>query len=84
VEDSVLYFERGEDEYGVAHFVFGNGFGELVGNHSGDQFTYDLFEKIWRYDSLSIADITEVFGIGRQTLSDLISAYKKVNGGEEE
>jgi transposase len=55
-----------------------------VGNHSGDQFTYDLFEKIWRYDSLSIADITEVFGIGRQTLSDLISAYKKVNGGEEE
>ena len=84
VEDSVLYFERGEDEYGSAHFVFGNSFGELVGNHSGDQFTYDLFEKIWRYDSLSIADITEVFGIGRQTLSDLISAYKRVNGGEEE
>jgi len=83
VEESVLYFERGEDEYGSALFIFGNGFGELVGNHSGDQFTYDLFYRI-DYSSLSIADITEVFGIGRQTLSDLISAYKKVNGGEEE
>ena len=82
VEDSVLYFERGEDEYGSALFIFGNGFGELVGNHSGDQFTYDLFDLI-DYTSLSIADITEVFGIGRQTLSDLISAYKKVNGEEE-
>ena len=83
VEYSVLYFERGEDEYGSALFIFGNGFGELVGNHSGDQFTYDLFDLI-DYTSLSITDITEVFGIGRQTLSDLISAYKKVNGGEEE
>jgi hypothetical protein len=82
VEDSVLYFERGEDEYGSALFIFGNGFGELVGNHSGDQFTYDLFDLI-DYTSLSITDITEVFGIGRQTLSDLISAYKKVNGEEE-
>ena len=83
VEESVLYFERGEDEYGSALFIFGNGFGELVGNHSGDQFTYDLFEKIWRYDSLSRADLAAGGGIGRQTLIDSISADKKVNGGEE-
>ena len=81
LEDSLLYLLNPDGEKTWARFIFGNGWGELVGDYAvnllGKDLHYDDARRseqelgIWDYQDWRINDVLEFFGITR-SFTDII------------
>ena len=90
LEDSMLTIRNPDGHLAWARFIFGNGWGELVGDYSvnllGKSLPYEEARKreqelgIWDYHDWRIDDVLEFFGITKK-FTDMIDETMIINRG---
>jgi hypothetical protein len=81
LEDSILYLANPDGELTWARFIFGNSWGELMGDYAvnllGKELPYDEAQRrkqelgIWDYQDWRVNDVLEFFGI-TETIEGMI------------